>query len=157
MRSLLLGLGIGLGLGLGLGLGIAAPKPAAAEIMSYALVQPDATLKVRGRIIRLHGIHIPDTGRTCRTNIRPARCGSRAALALDFKIRRFVRCVEVTRNPDRSIDAVCRVAGEDLGAWLLTEGWALALPGAPFEYLARERIARAHHRGVWGFQADGLR
>lgn len=137
-------------------LSLAGAPPAAAEIRSYAFVQPDASLKIRGKIVRLHGIHIPPTGRTCRTFLRPVQCAPRAALALDFKIQGFVRCKEVSRLRDRSIVAVCTTGGEDLAAYLLTEGWALALPGAPFDYQALEEIARAHHRGVWGFQVDSI-
>jgi len=44
----------------------------------------------------------------------------------------------------------------DLAAELLRHGWAVALPGAPFEYVTLERIARAHNRGIWGFQVDSI-
>lgn len=135
---------------------LAGAPPAAADLFSYAFVRPDASLKIRGKIVRLYGIHIPPTGRTCRTFLRPAICAPRAALALDFKIQGFVRCKEVTRGRDRAIVAVCTAGGEDLAAYLLSEGWALALPGAPFAYEALERIARTRHRGIWGFQVDSI-
>ena len=135
-----------------------------AEIVSYAIVNSDGTLRVSNRTIRLHGIYIPHTDRNhCQTFVRPIRCGSRAALALDFKIgSHFVHCKPVVKYRDRSISAVCYVDrtfhsdGEDLGAWLVEQGLALAAPGAPFEYVALERIARAQHRGVWGFIIDSI-
>jgi endonuclease YncB( thermonuclease family) len=79
-------------------------------------------------------------------------------VALESKIQGFVSCRPVLRYRDRSIDAICRtrLQGEDLGGWLLSQGWALALPGAPFAYHALERIARARQRGVWGFQVDSI-
>jgi len=131
---------------------------AAGEVVSYALVQPDAALKVAGKVFQLYGLYYPPSGETCQRNFRPAKCGSRAVLALESKIQGFVACRPVRRNADRSFDAFCRTrfAGEDLGAYLISEGWALALPHAPFEYHALERIARAHNRGVWGFQVDSL-
>jgi endonuclease YncB( thermonuclease family) len=131
---------------------------AAGEIVSYALVQQDASLKVAGKRIRLYGIYIPPTNRVCQRHFRPALCGSRAVVALDSKIKGFVSCRPVLRYRDRSIDAICRtrLQGEDLGGWLLSQGWALALPGAPFAYHALERIARARQRGVWGFQVDSI-
>ena len=130
---------------------------AEADIVSYAIIQDDGSLRVRGRTIRLYGIHIPQTGRVCRTSIRPVRCGSEAVLALHFRIQGFVRCKPVTRYRDRSISAVCYVDGrgsvlepdEDLGAYLLRQGLAVARPEAPFEYVALERIARAQRRGIW--------
>ncbi|NIR28398.1 MAG: nuclease-like protein [Gammaproteobacteria bacterium] len=127
----------------------------AREIVSYAFVQDDATLRVRGKTIRLFGIHVPETERTCRTFIHPVQCGSRAVLALEFKIgARFVHCDTVRKNEDASVTAVCRVDDEDLSAYLISRGWAVALPDAPFEYHILEKIARHKSFGVWGFQAD---
>ncbi len=128
--------------------------PAGSSIESYATVNDDATLQVRHKHIRLFGIHVPATSRYCRTTLRPARCAPRAALALDFKIRGFVECHPVRRHADRSISARCYNDGEDLGAYLIDRGWAVAAPGAPFEYTVIEKIARQHHRGVWGFNVD---
>ncbi len=131
--------------------------PAAADISSYALVQRDGTLRVDGHTIRLYGIHIPPTEETCRTHERPIRCGPRAALALEFKIQGFVRCHPIARNADESLVALCRADGVDLSAYLLQRGWALALPDAPFEYVALERIARHRHLGVWGLSIEPFR
>ena len=52
------------------------------------------------------------------------------------------------------MSALCRVRGEDLSAYLLSRGWAVALPDAPFEYAVLEKIARERHVGVWGFTVD---
>lgn len=128
-----------------------------ADISSYAFVQPDGSLRVDGRTIKLYGVHIPPTAETCRTNERPVRCSSRAALALEFKIAGFVSCAPRERLEDGSLTAVCSADGVDLGAYLLQRGWALALPDAPFEYVALERIARAHGVGVWGIAVEPTR
>ncbi|MEM7169288.1 MAG: nuclease-like protein [Pseudomonadota bacterium] len=139
--------------------------PAALEASSArrAQVLPDASLKVGGQRVFLYGIHIPKTGKYCQTNIRPVQCGSRAAVALDFIIRGFVYCDQKVRLKGGAIAAFCAVKGDggrddriDLGAYLLRKGWALALPGAPFEYHALERIARSRGFGLWGFQADSI-
>ncbi len=132
------------------------------DIISYAIVQDDASLKVSGRTIRLFGIYIPSTGRFCRTFIRPVRCGSEAVLALNFRIQGFVRCKAQSRNRDGSLNAVCFVDArgsvlepdKDLSAYLLKQGLAVALPDAPFEYVMLERIARAQRQGIW---SDRLR
>ncbi|OGI70187.1 MAG: hypothetical protein A2W18_12135 [Candidatus Muproteobacteria bacterium RBG_16_60_9] len=122
----------------------------AADISSYAFVEHDGSLRVDGRTIRLYGVHIPPTEDSCRSNQRPVRCTSRAAQALEFKIAGFVRCEPTARHDDGTLTALCRADGEDLSAYLLRRGWALALPDAPFEYVALERIARQHNVGVWG-------
>jgi endonuclease YncB( thermonuclease family) len=123
---------------------------AAPQLVSYASVRPDATLLVGSRVVRLYGIYVPPMGRICRTNLRPVKCGSNAVLALDFKIRGFVRCKPVYKHRDRSVTALCRNRGVDLSAYLVERGWAVALPGGPFEYQVLERIARKRSMGVWG-------
>ena len=140
------------------------PEVAAArDLVSYALVQEDASLLVRGQKVHLYGIFIPQTDRTCRAFLRPSRCASRAALALDFKIQGFVHCQPRSRNQDRSLVATCWVdrtyhsSGEDLSAYLLEQGWAVPLPDAPFEYQVLGELAREQRRGVWGFQVDNIR
>ena len=132
------------------------PAALGRELKSYAFVEEDGTLRISGRQVHLYGIHIPPTGRTCRTFIRPVRCGSRASLALDFRIQGFVSCEVVRQHRDRSVTGLCRVGGEDLSAYLLSRGWALALPNAPFEYVALERIARHKSLGVWGMPVDRI-
>lgn len=128
----------------------AGPVFGSATLESYAKVRPDASLLVGSRVVRLYGIYVPPMGRTCRANLRPARCASHAVLALDFKIRGFVRCKPVYRNRDRSVTALCRNRGVDLGAYLIERGWAVARPDGPFEYQVLERIARERSMGVWG-------
>ena len=129
------------------------------DISSYAFIQDDGTLRVKGRTIRLFGIHIPTTSRTCQTSQNPPNCGQRAATALRFKKgANFVHCEPQWHNDDGTITAICRVKGEDLSAYLLERGWAVALPDAPFEYITIERIARSRGLGVWGFPVQrGLR
>ena len=135
-----------------------ATKATAADISSYAFVQDDGSLRVDGRAIRLFGIYIPQTAQSCRLFERPVTCAPRAALALDFKIGAdFVHCEPMMKNVDGSIVARCRVSGEDLSAYLLERGWALALPDAPFEYTALEKIARHKGVGVWGLTLEKVR
>ena len=138
-------------------LGLWSPAGRPADLVSYASVREDGSLLVRGRTVRLYGVYIPPTERTCQTFLSPVRCAPRAVLQLDFKIgSRFVHCDRQARSSDGSVSAICRVNGEDLGAWLLSQGWALATPDAPFEYHALERIARSRQVGVWGFAVDAV-
>jgi endonuclease YncB( thermonuclease family) len=88
--------------------------PAFAQVSSYAFVNDDGSLRIKGRTYRLHGVYIPVTAPSCRTFERPVPCGSRAALALDFKIQGFVRCETRDRNDDGTVSAYCTTDGEDL-------------------------------------------
>jgi len=141
---------------------LAAVTGSAREFSSYASVEDDGSLRVGGRKVHLYGIYIPPTNYSCRTFLRPVVCGSRAALWLDFKIQGFVHCEEKGVHDDRGIIAACYVnrshfsAGEDLAAYLIRQGWAMALPEAPFEYHALEKIARQQFAGVWGFSVDRI-
>jgi endonuclease YncB( thermonuclease family) len=134
----------------------------ATEISSYAGINDDGSLLIKGKTIHLYGIHIPDTAKTCSRNKNPPVCGSRAVVALDFKIDGFVRCEVVNRNQDGSLVGWCRVKashfneGEDLSAYLLQKGWAVALPDAPIDYQTLEKIARSRQFGVWGITVDSI-
>jgi endonuclease YncB( thermonuclease family) len=135
----------------------------AAEIESYAIVQDDGSLRVRGKTIRLFGVYMPSTARGCRSDFNPPLCGNRSVRALKTRIRGFVRCYPQAQLSDGSLSALCYVDGDssteppiDLGAWLIEQGMAVAGPGAPFEYQTLERIAAVNRRGVWGFQVDQI-
>ena len=132
------------------------------EISSYARVNDDGTLRIKGKTVHLQGIYIPETGQTCSRNRNPPICGTRAAVALEFKIDGFVRCEIMQRNADGSVVGRCRVKashfsdGEDLSAYLLQKGWAVALPDASIEYQTLEKIARSRQFGVWGIPVDNV-
>lgn len=134
----------------------------AREISSSARVNEDGSLRIDGKTIHLYGIHIPNIDYTCSKNKLPRFCGSRAAIALDFKISGFVRCEIMGENTDGSLVGWCRVnashfsEGEDLSAYLLEHGWAAALPDAPIEYQTLEKIARTRQIGVWGTPVDNV-
>ena len=132
------------------------PHQASAELVSYANVRQDATLMVGSRVVRLYGIYVPPMGRTCRANLRPIKCGSNAALALDFKIRGFVHCRQVVKHRDRSITARCLNKGVDLGAYLIERGWAVSSTDGPFEYRVLEKIARNRSMGIWGMHGVAI-
>lgn len=132
----------------------------AESISSYAFVNDDGSLRINRKTIHLFGIHIPKTSINCRTNQQPSVCGERAALALEFKIKSFIRCEIINENPDGSLTGRCFAnysnfdEGEDLSAYLLERGWAAALPDSPVEYQVLERIAQSRNMGVWGIAID---
>jgi len=125
-------------------------------------VRSDGSLLINERVVWLHGIYIPPTDRQCRDWIRPVRCDSRAVLALDFRVKGFVNCFVEHKNEDGSLSATCYAdrssfdPGEDLAAYLIQRGWALALPNAPFEYHALEKIASKREVGIWGYPVDSF-
>jgi hypothetical protein len=139
-----------------------APAQAGDSIVGLAIVQEDGSLLIKNRVLTLFGIYLPPTERQCRDWETPTRCAVRGVLALDFKVRGFVTCFPRAEDSEGRIQAICYTdrtgldPGEDLGAYLIQQGWALALPNAPFEYQAMERIARARGLGVWGYTVDSI-
>lgn len=140
-----------------LALTVVADVECASAISSYAYINEDGSLRIRGRTFRLHGLFIPPTAYTCQRFTTPLTCSSQVSIALDFKIgAKFVRCETVATNADGTESAYCSVDGEDLGAYLLSEGWALVLPWAPVEYMMFERLARGRGIGIWANPAIGI-
>lgn len=138
-------------------------RPAAADVIEgHAFVRGDGSLWINNRVVVLFGVYLPPTDRQCRAWINPVRCDPRSVLALDDKVRGFITCLPQGEDGDGRIHAICYVGrtglnpGEDLGAYLIQWGWALALPNAPFEYQALERIAQTRGLGVWGYFVDSV-
>jgi endonuclease YncB( thermonuclease family) len=119
-------------------------------IAGVATVLDGDTVEIHGQRIRLYGIDAPEGRQVCRRDGRDWRCGQAAAHALADHIgRRPVACQpRYTDRYGRAV-AVCRVAGEDVGAWLVREGWALAYRRYGTDYVTDETAAKAARRGVW--------
>lgn len=122
----------------------------AASVSSYAYVNFDGSLRIQGRTYRLYGVFIPPSAYVCQQFTLPATCSSQVAIALDLKIgANFVHCDTVGVNDDGTDSAFCSVNREDLGAYLIRDGWAMVLPDAPPEYMMYERLAQARGFGIW--------
>lgn len=109
------------------------------------------TLEIDGRRIRLLGVDAPESGQSCQDE-SGARysCGRRAANALAEKIAfKTVSCEQRDLDSYGRIVAVCTVAGEDLNAWLVRQGWAVAYQRYSWAYVGEEVVARWNGRGIW--------
>lgn len=128
---------------------------AAADFEGFPFVNNDGTLRIHHATIHLYGILIPPTEESCRMFTRPIDCAPRAVLALKFNIgTSFVKCTRKDKNEDGSYVGLCTADGNDLSSMLLRQGWAAALPDAPYEYKVLEKIARARGIGIWGIPLD---
>lgn len=127
------------------------PAQAESSLAGRASVRDGDTLEIHGKKIRLHGIDAPEAGQTCqRADGTAWRCGRDAAFALADHIgSRPVRCE--TRDMDRygRFVARCEQNGEDIGAWMVRSGWAVAYRQYSQDYAPEEREARAARRGLW--------
>ncbi len=124
--------------------------PALADVAGTASVIDGDTLEIHGQRIRLHGINAPESRQLCRLDGKPWQCGKDAANALAEKIdHRPVTCEDLGRDKYDRIIGRCAVAGEDLGAWMVSRGLALAYRQYSTDYVDEEADAQAARRSIW--------
>lgn len=146
---------------------VAALPPGAAAarmIEGPAIVRADGTIRIHDEVVRLFGIWLPRSTRTCSTLLSPTFCAPASVVVLYERVRAFLRCQVVRELDDGTVEAYCGMRArrlfeprEDLGAMLVGEGWALARADAPAEYHALQRIAESQERGIWGSKIFRLR
>ena len=129
---------------------LVATAPVRAELSGAATVTDGDTLRLGAERVRLHGIDAPASKQTCRAGGKTWRCGAAATRALREHIAgRTVECAERDRDRYGRIVAVCSIAGRDVNAWMVKQGWALAYRKYSTDYVSHERTAKAARRGVW--------
>ncbi|HET8728848.1 MAG TPA: thermonuclease family protein [Alphaproteobacteria bacterium] len=130
---------------------LAGPACADETAAGRATVIDGDTIAIRDQRFRLHGIDAPEGDQLCQdAQGRDWRCGQRAALALADRIgQRTVACEP--RDLDRygRIVAVCRTGNDDLNAWMVAHGWAVAYREYSTDYAGAEASARAARAGIW--------
>ncbi|KAB0680417.1 thermonuclease family protein [Aureimonas leprariae] len=134
---------------------MASTVSAAQPIAGRVEVVDGDTIKVDGtkERVRLFGIDAPESRQSCR-NAAGLRylCGARAADALAQIVGRNgqVACEEQDRDRYGRIVAICRLDGKDIGAAMVSGGWARDYAQYSHgRYAAREAEAKAKRRGAW--------
>ena len=126
------------------------PKVSAQTITGQASVVDGDTIEIHGTRIRLFGIDAPEGGQTCTVQGKATPCGRRAAFALAGKIgRQVVECRPKDEDRYGRVVAVCSVGGEDVNAWMVAQGWALAYRYYSHDYVGQERSASKAKLGLW--------
>ena len=105
------------------------------------------TVDVDGTRYRLFGIDAPETRQTCRTWGRTWNCGTAATEALMSRADGMTCEGGDTDRFGRTI-GVCSSGGDDLNAWLVAKGWALAYRQFSDDYAGEEEQARSNRRGI---------
>ena len=135
---------------------LAAPAQAAG-IEGRASVIDGDTIEIHGERIRLEGIDAPESNQPCthKDTGQTWRCGQRAAIWLSDTIgAETVICVEAGRDRWQRMLAHCTVGGNDIGAELVRNGWAMAFVRYSKEYVQQEAEARTARAGIWASEFD---
>ncbi len=121
-----------------------------ADMVGEARIIDGDTVEIGGERIRLHGIDAPESRQTCTVIGEEWRCGESATLALvDETSGQPVTCKGKKRDRYGRLIAVCYAGTDDLNAWMVREGWAVAYRRYSKDYVDEEVEARAAGKGVW--------
>ena len=100
--------------------------------------------------IRLYGIDAPEAKQLCHRDNQPWRCGEAATEALRRLIgNNPVRCEDHGSDRYGRMIGRCYVQGEDIEAWMVLNGWALAYRRYSTDYVDEEAVAQDDQAGVW--------
>ncbi|MBZ9985953.1 thermonuclease family protein [Mesorhizobium sp. BH1-1-5] len=108
-----------------------------------------AVFEAMGRTVAISGTVDIDPDRTCTFDDTAWLCGQRARAAFNAWLRgRALKCL-LPPDADRfAIAAPCALGKQDVGAWLVSNGWAMAAPTGI--YGKAEVVARNARMGIFG-------
>ena len=114
------------------------------------------TIDIDGTRYRLHGIDAPESYQTCRAWGHTWECGKAATHALLSHTADISCTGEESDRYGRTVGRCSTPRGLDVNAWLVSQGWALAVYSD--DYRDEEAQARAQrlgiHRGAFVHPAD---
>ncbi|MET3578314.1 endonuclease YncB(thermonuclease family) [Mesorhizobium robiniae] len=117
------------------------------------LFQPVApaagVIEAKGYSVAISGIEIVRQDETCIDGGKSWTCGTRARTAFRAFLRgRAVVCTVPPQGGRDLIAAECRVGNQDVGQWLIENGWARAAKNGP--YVEAGEKARTARKGIFG-------
>ena len=125
-------------------------EPIQADVAGRARVIDGDTIEVGSVRIRLFGLDAPESAQSCLEGSRRWSCGQQATRTLARRIDgESVACEERDRDRYGRVVAVCRHGAQDVNAWLVREGWAMAYRRYSSAYVGEEADAKAAKRGLW--------
>lgn len=111
------------------------------------------TFDLDGVRIRLFGVDAPESAETCDYKGATILCGQSALFALADRLKDSpVTCQNHGTDRYGRVVAKCFESGEDIGAWMVRQGWARAFTRYSQEYNVEEQAARKARRGIWANQ-----
>ncbi|MER9300488.1 thermonuclease family protein [Mesorhizobium sp. M0621] len=136
-----------------LGLAVPPKTPMPGDWREVLLYRPIATssamFESMGWKVIISGVQGIDLDGSCSFHDVTWPCGQRARAAFHSWLRgRALKCFVPPDVERFAIAAPCRLGKQDVGAWLVSNGWATALPGGI--YGKAEATAREAEMGIFG-------
>lgn len=127
-----------------------APSDTTSGLTGPARVIDGDTLEINGERIRLRGVDAFERDQTCGAGASTWDCGLAGTDALTRRLDgRTVSCEPLDMDRYGRTVARCRTGGEDIGAWMVERGLAVAYRQYSLDYVEAEDRARAARLGVW--------
>ena len=129
------------------------------SVSGYAKIIDGDTIKINSKKIRLHGIDAPEKKQTCKkpyliigifSFTKSYSCGQVSTDKLIKKINnQIIKCK--IKNVDRynRLIGECYKRNENLNAWLVSNGYAVAYRKYSKKYIPDERYAKNNKLGIW--------
>lgn len=125
------------------------------QLSGRAIVIDGDTLDINDVRVRLIGIDAVESSQRCTLDNADWDCGTDAADALRGWISdSLVSCEGYERDRYSRLLAHCSTRQEDIGAWMVSNGWALAYRRYSDEYANLEGTAKQERRGIWRSQFE---
>lgn len=123
----------------------------AADLVGIPRIVDGDTLAIGSTRVRLEGIDAPETDQIClNANGMHWVCGIDARDELTVHVGgREIRCSSSGVDAYKRTLATCYLGDEDLNAWMVQQGWALAYVQYSSTYRRVEEDARTNQRGLW--------
>jgi endonuclease YncB( thermonuclease family) len=140
-----------------LGLALPPKPPVSTDWEGTLLHRPVAPaaglVEAMGHTIAIAGIDPVALDETCLFEGEEWACGVRARAAFRAFLRgRSVTCAVQPEAGPETVTARCRLGKRDLGQWLVSNGWARATAGGPYDEAGDK--ARSARKGVFGPPPD---
>jgi endonuclease YncB( thermonuclease family) len=140
-----------------LGLALPSKPPVSADwegVLLHRPIAPAAGLvEAMGHSVAIAGVDVVDSDETCLFEGKEWACGIRARAAFRAFLRgRAVTCAVQPEAGPETITAQCRLGKEDVGEWLVSNGWARAAAGGPYGEAGDKALAAK--KGIFGRPPD---
>ena len=120
------------------------------QIKGTANVIKGDVIEIDRRKIQLYGIDALELEQLCYIKGQPWHCGLTAKKKLAEKIEgKSLTCIPKDTKPGNLPEAECFVAGKNLNAWLVGQGWAIADRKKSRDFLSNEILAQRNLTGIY--------